>query len=203
MTEMIANLDYQVFQWLNDFAGRDTFLNEVMRFFAERAEYIMIAGIILYWFTRTRDNRMMAIQSLIATAVGFGTSALIAHFFYRDRPFVDHVVYQLVPHAANASFPSDHATAAFAIAMTFYIVRKREGNVWLVFAALIAISRVWTGVHYPIDILAGACLGMVTAWVVHRVCQNWTFANRVLQACIEMYERVECKILPKKQTREM
>jgi len=200
---MIANIDYQVFQWLNDFAGKESILNAVMRFFAERAEYIMIAGIILYWFTRTKENRMMAIQSLIATAVGFGTSALIANFFYRDRPFVDHVVNQLVPHAANASFPSDHATAAFAIAMTFYIVRKREGNVWLLFAALIAISRVWTGVHYPLDILAGACLGMVTAWGVHKVCHNWKFAKDRLQGCIRLYERVEHKILPKKQSREM
>ncbi|OPA77676.1 phosphatase PAP2 family protein [Paenibacillus selenitireducens] len=193
-------LDYQVFQWINDLAGKGTFLNPIMRFFAEDAQYFLFLGILVYWFTRTRDHRIMVAEALISAAVGLGISGLIGDFFYRDRPFITHSVHQLIQHAANASFPSDHATAAFAIAMAFFLGRRREGKLWLVFAGLIAFSRVWTGVHYPTDVMAGAGLGILSACGIHMLLTRWALVHKFIGLCIDVYEKAEHKVLPKKRS---
>jgi undecaprenyl-diphosphatase len=78
-------------------------------------------------------------------------------------------IKQLVEHTANASFPSDHATSAFAIAITLCLYEKRLGKVFLLLAFLIAFSRVWVGVHYPLDVLIGAVLGFLWAFIVHYI----------------------------------
>jgi undecaprenyl-diphosphatase len=68
-------------------------------------------------------------------------------------------VHPLVPHGADASFPSDHATAAFAIATAIWLRWRLAGAVSLVLAAALAVARVAVGVHYPGDVVAGAILG--------------------------------------------
>ncbi|HTN24328.1 MAG TPA: phosphatase PAP2 family protein, partial [Solirubrobacteraceae bacterium] len=70
-----------------------------------------------------------------------------------------HRVHLFARHVADASFPSDHATAAFAIATAVLLRNRRVGAVVLAFAAVLAAGRVAIGVHYPSDVLAGAALG--------------------------------------------
>ncbi|UUZ86338.1 undecaprenyl-diphosphatase [Paenibacillus sp. P26] len=194
----MQQLDYQLFQLVNGLAASISFFNPVMRFLAEDAEYLFYIGVIIYWFIRTESNRRMIVQALTAACLGLAVSGLIGMVYYRDRPFVTHVVFQLIKHAANASFPSDHATGAFVIATTIWLFRKKDGLVWLILAACIAFSRVWTGVHYPSDVLAGALLGIVAAVGVHRIFTSARLARRWLNAGIGLYERLEFKIWPQK-----
>ena len=78
----------------------------------------------------------------------------------RQRP-VDH---PLVPEPTSSSFPSGHAATSFACAATLAPFVSRTGAIVLyVLAAAIAFSRVYVGVHYPIDVLAGAALGLLVA----------------------------------------
>ncbi len=85
------------------------------------------------------------------------------------RPFVAHpdLVHLFAPHAADASFPSDHATAAFAIAVAILLRNRLWGSVTLAAAALLAVSRVVIGVHYPLDVLSGAALGSAVALALY------------------------------------
>lgn len=69
----------------------------------------------------------MIVEALTAACIGLSASGVIGNFFYRDRPFVIHIVFQLIKHPANASFPSDHAIGAFGIATTILAVSK-EGR---------------------------------------------------------------------------
>jgi undecaprenyl-diphosphatase len=66
-----------------------------------------------------------------------------------------------VPH--TYSFPSGHATVAFACAATLAFAAPRAAPALFVLAAAIAWSRVYVGVHYPLDVLAGAVLGLLVA----------------------------------------
>lgn len=88
----------------------------------------------------------------------------------RPRPFAAHpgTIHALVAHAADAGFPSDHATAAFAIATTILLAARRWGLLVLLAAAILALGRVALGVHYPSDVLAGAGLGAAAALALHR-----------------------------------
>lgn len=195
---MLSNLDYDIFQMINHFAASVSVLNPVMKFLAEDAEYLFFAGVLLYWFIRTDRNRRMTFEALIAACVGLGISGLIGHFLYRDRPFVTHTVIQLIAHPANASFPSDHALGAFVIASTIWLYHKKTGILWLILGGLIALSRVWTGVHYPSDVIAGAVMGNLIALTVHGVFKYSARLRRIETTIIGIYEKIEHKIWAKK-----
>ena len=78
----------------------------------------------------------------------------------RDRPVDD----PLVPMPASHSFPSGHAATSFACAATLGQFVSRRGQIVLyVLAAGIAYSRVYVGVHYPLDVVAGAAIGLGVA----------------------------------------
>jgi undecaprenyl-diphosphatase len=108
----------------------------------------------------------------VAAGLSAGLALLVAHFVAglvdRPRPFAAHPSAHLfVPHAADAGFPSDHATAAFAIAMALWLRHRVLGGVALVLASVLALARVVIGVHYPADVVAGAAIGIgaaLTLW---------------------------------------
>ncbi|MFL6556343.1 MAG: undecaprenyl-diphosphatase, partial [Bacillus sp. (in: firmicutes)] len=139
----------------------------------------------------------MVVTAIIAACVALSLNGEIGHFFYRDRPFVTHHVNWLIPHVKNASFPSDHATAAFVIATTIWIWKKRAGWIWLVLAAGIALSRVWTGVHYPLDVVGGMLIGTSIAFAIQFLVNRFEEMNRVISRLIEFYEKMESNLLKK------
>jgi undecaprenyl-diphosphatase len=84
----------------------------------------------------------------------------------RQRP-VDHA---LVPEPSSSSFPSGHAATSFACAATLAPFVSRTGAIVLyLLAAGIAYSRVYVGVHYPVDVVAGAALGLLVATALRRL----------------------------------
>jgi undecaprenyl-diphosphatase len=97
----------------------------------------------------------------LALAIGKVISELVD----RARPFVAHPssVHLFTRHAADAGFPSDHATASFAIAVAILLRKRAWGTVVLVAAIVLCIGRVAIGVHYPSDVLGGALLGSLAA----------------------------------------
>jgi undecaprenyl-diphosphatase len=69
----------------------------------------------------------------------------------------------------DASFPSDHASAAFSIAFAVFLFDRFVGSLFLTAACVIGIGRVFIGVHYPSDVLAGCLVGLASALLVVRV----------------------------------
>ncbi|MGH0596305.1 undecaprenyl-diphosphatase [Bacillus mycoides] len=168
MASLISTLDYKVFQYINEHVKQNIFLDYIMIFFAEYAQYAFILLFIIFWFIKKSKSRIFVIQAILACCSAFALNRIIGLFFYRERPFVSHMnINQLVEHTANTSFPSDHATSAFVIAITLYLYHKRLGAVFLLVAVLISFSRIWVGVHYPFDVLMGAILGSVIALITH------------------------------------
>ena len=91
--------------------------------------------------------------------------------FHRSRPFVQEIVtLRVSPTTAaglsNGSFPSGHASNAFMIAalLADRLRRVRYGLYGM--AALVALSRIYLGVHYPSDVLVGSCLGLSVTWLM-------------------------------------
>jgi undecaprenyl-diphosphatase len=92
---------------------------------------------------------------LAAAALGLAINQVIIHFYQRPRPFQAHPlgILPLLPRSTDPSFPSDHASAAFGIAVGILLVHRRVGYVFLTAAFLIAVSRVAAGMHYPSDVI--------------------------------------------------
>ncbi|NIK75414.1 undecaprenyl-diphosphatase [Paenibacillus castaneae] len=177
---MLTDFDYRIFQYINQLEGKGSFLNEFMRFFAEYAVYLFIIGLVLYWFIGRQRDRRMVIEVVFSGLLALSISKLISHFYYRARPFVDHDVFQAIAHHANASFPSDHATGTFVIATVIWMHRKRHGWLWLSLAAVVSFSRVWVGVHYPLDIVGGMINGILSAVLIHAVFSKFNRANQIV-----------------------
>jgi undecaprenyl-diphosphatase len=84
---------------------------------------------------------------------------------HRHRPFV----HQLGPSTATHSFPSGHSATSFACAVVLASLAPRLRVPLYALAVLIALSRLYNGDHFPLDVLAGAALGSIVAVVVLRV----------------------------------
>ena len=69
----------------------------------------------------------------------------------------------------DSSFPSNPAAAAFAIAFAVWAVNRRVGSLLLMAAALYGFARVYSGVHYPLDIIAGAAIALVVTYLTFKI----------------------------------
>ena len=97
------------------------------------------------------------------------SSGLLKLWIGRDRPpLANPEPEPLVTLPVTGSLPSGHATVAFACATALALPVPRLAVPLYALAALIAFSRVYVGVHYPVDILAGAVLGLVVGVAVAR-----------------------------------
>lgn len=160
-------MDYTLFHALNNFAAAHDGFEDSLRFYAQASEILFLAGLAVLFAAGGPAGRRAAVAGGLSAALAL----LIAHFLAgavdRPRPFVTHPgAHLFVNHAADPGFPSDHATAAFAIAMALWLRLRVIGAAALVLAAVLALARVAIGVHYPADVVAGAAIGMASAIVL-------------------------------------
>jgi membrane-associated phospholipid phosphatase len=105
----------------------------------------------------------------LSAGLALALAQVISRLVDRARPFVAHLdtVHLFAKHATDPGFPSDHATAAFAIAVALLLRSRRWGALALAAATVLAVTRVAMGIHYPTDVLAGAALGALSALILN------------------------------------
>ena len=138
----------------------------------------VVLAILIGLLYRSRWSAVMHV--LLAVSIAFLITDYVAKpFFNRARPFETYVesrVYGFKP--TSRSFPSGHAAGAIAGAYALTRLAPEARTIFWIFAALIACSRVYLGVHYPGDVLAGGLLGLgVAMFVVGGT--RWKFTESV------------------------
>ena len=177
--EAIGRVDFAAFQWLR--AHHFPLLDVIMAGLSDVARggaiWIALAFLIAFLY---RARWLAVVQVLLAIALAFLITDHVAKpFFNRARPFQTYAesrVYGYRP--TTPSFPSGHAASTIAGVCALTRLAPEARSIFWVFALLVAFSRVYLGVHYPADVIAGALLGLaIGEFVVGGT--SWRFANTV------------------------
>jgi undecaprenyl-diphosphatase len=193
-------LDLTVYERLNDFAARHDAAEDVLHFFAVDGQVLFLALLGALFFARgkyrSRNGRHGVAAAGFSALLALGLAQLIGQLWDRPRPYEAHpgAAHLMLPVSPDPSFPSDHAIAAFAIAVAIGLRHRKAGLLALGLASLVAVSRVALGTHYPTDVLGGALLGALCAlalWIapVRRP------LHRLADRAGELYERVVMRAL--------
>jgi len=153
---------------LNDFLFRHDGVEDPLSFYVNASEALFIAMLALVCLVGRPLWRCAAVSAGLSAALALAIGKLISELVNRARPFVadPNGVHLFSHHAADAGFPSDHATASFAIATAIFLRNRKWGGVALVAATVLSAGRVALGVHFPSDVIAGAALGAASALVL-------------------------------------
>lgn len=166
------NLDLIIFNFINGFAGQWIWLDYLGMFFAQYFEYVLWIALVLFLVVNFRKYWKMVLEAVIVAGfTRFVLGEIIRKIWFRPRPFVSLNFIPLINQSAKeASFPSGHATFYFALSTIIYFYNKKAGILFYIASFLIILARVFVGVHWPSDILAGAILGILTGIIL-----NWLF----------------------------
>ena len=168
--EPLVQADERALLWLNGWVGYfpwlDTIVSAVVSDYM--APVLMSLVLLGLWFTgattaaRERNQRGV-MTALLGLALANLAVEVIDQFLYRPRPFDTLEVSLLFYRPTDSSFPANPAALGFAIAVGVWLWNRKVGAALLGVATVFALSRVYAGVFYPLDLLGGAALGVVAS----------------------------------------
>lgn len=155
---------------VNRFSRATSWLHAPVRGYAEYGVVLFAALLLGSWWLARRggDPRRVAasLWAPVGALVAIGVNQVIAGAVAAPRPYTvlpDALV--LVSRSADPSFPSDHAVMAGAVAAGLFVAHRGLGAVAAVLAIAMALTRVYVGVHFPLDVAAGLVIGAGIAWL--------------------------------------
>lgn len=177
------DLDVTLTQLINAPAGGRPHFDQLMVWISSFGVPVLVALVAVQWWRRKDRTfvRHVLVASGLSFLLGLGLNQMILLFVHRIRPYDAGVSHLLIPPSADWSLPSDHATATMAIAASFLLHRMpRTGAAFLAAALLMMFSRVYVGIHYTGDVVAGALTGIVAAVAVLGLYRPGTRLDRLI-----------------------
>ena len=181
--EAIQNFDFSVLNGIQDLL-QCSFLDAVVPILTHLGHGVVWAvfGLIFIFIKKYRFNGICIVSALVATVII--SEFIIKPLFLRERPYMLNPEFiLLIPEPSGTSFPSSHTSTSFASALQFFGINRRAGIAALIFAAVVAFTRLYLYVHFPTDILGGIILGvsmgLATILIGEKIKYNTT--KRIIQ----------------------
>lgn len=129
--------------------------------------WLVPLALSLAWLRGGAASRRELLQMLLVALLALGVGQLVTLLWPQPRPFALHLGHQFLAHADDPGFPSDHVTVFWSLAVAALGTRRhlRWAPVLLVLGLLVGWSRVYLGVHFPLDVLGAAPVALVGALV--------------------------------------
>jgi undecaprenyl-diphosphatase len=175
--EMSGSSDYDLFRAINGLTGRNPAVDAIVVACAKFLPVVFALALVGLWLTWRPRNQRAAFLAGVSALVALGIGQLIGMALPRPRPYLTHQVNLLISPTADTSFPSDHATLGFAVAVLVWRYNRRAGSVLLLIALLLAFARVFVGAHYPTDVVGGAVLGTLTSFGIALISESSPLRN--------------------------
>lgn len=180
MVEWITNLDFSLLYWIQENLRAD-WLDAVCAFLSWAFGFgipWIVLGAVMFFFKKTRAAGVMLITAVALTF--FFNEVAIKNAVCRERPCViDQTIELAVKRPTSYSFPSGHSSSVFAAVGVLLFKHKKAGIPMLLFAIFMGFSRMYLFVHFPTDVLAGAVLGILMAWVTVLVFKELKFDRKL------------------------
>jgi undecaprenyl-diphosphatase len=165
---MLQHIDRTVFIFINQTLS-NPFFNFITPLISEVCDGpILFAASFVLLFSRKKEIRTLGLIMLAGLTVSFYFVSGLKAFIARPRPFLVLTDVITLAKEKSMSFPSGHATTSFMAAAALAACFKKYAAAFYSFAAAVAFSRVYMGVHYPSDVLAGALTGTAIGWILVR-----------------------------------
>jgi len=173
MFTALQRLDLYGVIWTTNFVAQHPWLHPVVYVLAQVLLIVYPIALYILWQMPHKTARfgarkavMLALMALVAV---IAVKGFVSFIWIRPRPFIADPWLSYMPFNVDPpSFPSGHAMMSMAMAASIYFSGYKKLGFWLIIASiLIGIGRVASGVHYPLDVIAGLLIGVAVAWGLH------------------------------------
>jgi undecaprenyl-diphosphatase len=187
-------VDWRIYHAINRFVLRHDWLGHGFSVIETwSVPLIAVATVALWLLARPGGDRKWKLASasaLASAALALLVNRVIAAIWHRPRPFETHPsAHVWGSRSHDPSFPSDHASAAFAIGFAVVLFDRLAGSIFLAAAVVVGVGRVVVGAHYPLDVLAGVLVGFGSALIVVRL------ARPLIEGLVRLVERLTDPVL--------
>jgi len=166
----IESINLSVFRAINHLAGSNGLLDSLAVFFAKYLIFFFLLWLIFLWLKKKGRYRNIILFSLLSGLLGTALNFLIRLFYFHPRPFALGLGTTLIRHIPEASFPSGHTTLMLSLALIFFYFRETRvvGAVLFVLGLVGGLARVFSGIHFPLDILGSVIVALVGSLFIYQ-----------------------------------
>lgn len=186
----MEELNRRLFILINATSDSPIWMLQLATFIAKDLIAIVPLLIVALWLwgprTQVKSQRVLVLKTGMALIYALAISWCVGQLLPHPRPFAMGLGHQFLRHAADDSYPSDHGTTIFTFALAFiFWHRLWSGVILLGIGSVIAWSRVYLGVHWPMDMLGGFLVGLLGCLASHLAWQH--YGNRMLNVVNSLY----------------
>ncbi|MDE2610988.1 MAG: undecaprenyl-diphosphatase [Burkholderiales bacterium] len=166
----MEHLNTSLFLLINAASNRPPMpLGPLSYFFAQDFIWVVPLGLVAGWLRGSAPVKQALVLAALSGLTGLLINQLIGMVWDHPRPFVLGLGHTLIAHAPDSSFPSDHLTLIWSVALALVLQsRWRRIGVLVLLAGLpIAWARIYVGVHFPLDMAGSLAVGAIAAWLAH------------------------------------
>jgi undecaprenyl-diphosphatase len=183
-------MNQEIFYFFYNFAHQSVLVDNIIVFFAEVSQYLffILAGLFLLFHHevfKAENPFQVVLQKyrelsfvFVAGFFGWFFAKILKVLIHAERPFSVFPAVQPLFLESSFAFPSSHATIFMALAVALFFKHKKAGYFFIIFAFLIGISRIASGVHSPVDILGGFILGTLVAFLTKYLYSKFAYLSR-------------------------
>ncbi|WMY97682.1 MAG: phosphatase PAP2 family protein [Arsenophonus sp.] len=171
MFDLIKQINIKIFYFINANEQTSKFLITIFIFFASKLIFLLpILGIFFFIFEKkmlSLRKKKFIFQLFFSILLGLIISSLIRFYYPTQRPFDSELNVYSIYHISSSSFPSNHALISYILTWNFFNINKNMGIFFFIITNLIGISRIFLGLHWPIDIVGSLFLSIFVFFLVN------------------------------------